>query len=103
MRDSSGEVQQLPGVQDMGLILCRNLDGALDALNRDFSRDLVRWQRLACREDQAHDLQILGLEQRDRLLVCQASTKRPNLDGLSGVGVRNRHGREYALGAGCDA
>ena len=98
--DTTREIQELPSMQNMGLIVGSDLDGALDALDRDFAGNAVRRQRLACQENQAHDLQIRGLEQRERLLLRQTSPKGLHVDGLARKCVRYCHGAKYAPGVG---
>jgi len=44
MHDPAGEVQELACLQDMGMTVGSDINGALDALNRDFSGDFVQWQ-----------------------------------------------------------
>lgn len=103
MGDAAGKVQELSGPQDMRTTFGRDVDGALNALNSDFPRHAVWWQRTASQENQAHDFEVRGLEQRDCLLVRQASTKRPNLYGLARLCMRNCHGLEYARAVASDA
>lgn len=97
MADATGKVQELTRLQDMRAPVDRDVDGALDALNRDLPRHAVWWQRPAGQENQAHDFQVGGLEQRDRLLLRQARAQRPHLYGLAWPGMQDCHGSEYAL------
>lgn len=44
MGDAASEIQQLTRLQHMRASFGRDVDGALDALNSDFSRHAMQWQ-----------------------------------------------------------
>lgn len=97
MDDAPGKIEELARLQDMRATIGRDVDGALDALDGDLPRHAVGWQRLAGPQNQAHDLEIRGLEERNCLRLWQAGAEGPNVYGLPGLGMRECHGREYAL------
>lgn len=100
MKNVRGQVQQMACAQHMAPAFGRYFERAFDALDRDVPRHLVRRQRPAFQEDQPHHLEVPGLEERLRLLSREAATQRPDVDGLTGEGVFDGHGVEYARGLG---
>ena len=86
----------------MALTVGRDIKCAFDALNRDLSGNFVRRQRFACQENQAHDLEVVGLEERGRPLRREtAAAKRLDVNGLTWKCVCDGHGSEYARGGLC--
>lgn len=92
MHDLAQQEEQLPGTEHVAFTLGRDIDGSFDALDRDLSSHAVRRQRMACAKDEAHDFEVLGLEQRHCLFASQSLAKRLDIDGLVRKGVRNGHG-----------
>jgi hypothetical protein len=90
------QIQQLPGMKHMALAFGRDLDRTLDALHDDLAGHPVWRERLAGDEYQAHDLEILALEESDRLLCSQLAAKGADVDGLTGLRVFDGHGNTSA-------
>lgn len=60
--DAAGQVQEVTSLQGVRLLVGRDFKAAFNALNRDFASHRVRWERLACGQNDAHDFELPGFE-----------------------------------------
>jgi len=68
-------MQQLTCVHDLRLAPDAELETSFQALNGDLACDLVRWDVPSGWQDEAHDLELSGLEQRKALCRCGLVSK----------------------------
>jgi hypothetical protein len=92
MRLASLQVNQITGVHAPHRTRNREVDAALDALHADLTRRRMLDQPLAGEQDDAHDLELLRLQDRRCLALPQARAERQYAYQLSGVGMRLCHG-----------
>src|SRR5262249_4927874 len=68
-----------------------DLDAALEHLHRHLARHTVRRKRPAARQREAHDLELVGLEQGVRRRGRQRAVAREEVDDLPGTCMGDGH------------
>jgi hypothetical protein len=86
------KVNQIARPKRLGGFRCAELDPSLDALDRDFTGRLVFSHLVAGEQHDAHDFQLLGLENGGRLRAFEMCTQWQHADHLSRQGVCLCHG-----------
>jgi hypothetical protein len=84
-------VNQIAGVHAPHRTRNREVDAALDALHADLTRRRMLDQPLAGEQDDAHDLELLRLQDRGGLALAQPLAERQHAHQLAGLGMRLRH------------
>jgi len=69
------QMQKLARAHDLRSALGRELEASFQALNGDLARDLMGRDSLASRKNEAHDLELTGLEQCERLRRRHSASK----------------------------
>jgi hypothetical protein len=91
MRLASLQVNQIAGVHASHGTRNREVDAALDALHADLARRRMFHQPLTGQQDDAHDLELLRLQDRRCLALPQALAERQHAHQLAGLGMRLCH------------
>src|SRR5689334_13236485 len=88
---AASQIHQLSGFKDLGLAFDGEADHSFEALNGDLALHPMLRDFLATWQNEADDLQPVGLDQgcRDRCLDLLA--QRSDVNDLSGSCVRNSH------------
>jgi hypothetical protein len=81
--DAPRQEKKLPGSKHLAVALKSDLYRSLDALNRDLSRNPVRWKCLSGNQDKADNFQFIGLEQRDGSRALHVVANRMDINGLT--------------------
>jgi hypothetical protein len=92
MRLATLQVNQIAGVHASHGIRNREVDATLDALHADLTGRRMFHQPLAGQQDDAHDLELLRLQDRRGLALPQALAERQHAHQLAGLGMRLCHG-----------
>jgi len=72
----------------------RDFEASFQALNGDLAQDPMGWDSFAGRKNQAHDLELTGFEQCERLRRRDIASEQ--VDDLTGCCVRECHIRRAA-------